>query len=126
MATMLSSIPLAARGPAQIFIFDIHALQERFYFSELVIPRSEKQTNKQTKTNTNKMSVYHCIVHMVCFTIRLLSAIPLLLRELRLLPDSDNVSIAFPDEGAWKRFHSDFTALYSAKMPKVQKFHIHV
>ena len=63
---------------------------------------------------------------MVCFTIRLLSAIPLLLRELRLLPDSDNVSIAFPDEGAWKRFHSDFTALYSAKMPKVQKFHIHV
>ena len=40
MASMLSGIPLAARGPAQIFIFDIHALQERFYFTDLVIPRS--------------------------------------------------------------------------------------
>ena len=39
MATMLSNIPLAGRGPAQIFIFDIHALQERFYFSDIVIPR---------------------------------------------------------------------------------------
>lgn len=39
MASMLSGIPLSARGPAQIFIFDIHALQERFYFTDLVIPR---------------------------------------------------------------------------------------
>ena len=40
LATMLSVIPLAARGPAQIIVFDIHALQERFYFSDQVIPRS--------------------------------------------------------------------------------------
>jgi len=39
LARMLSVIPLAARGPTQIFIFDIHALQERFYFSDQVIPR---------------------------------------------------------------------------------------
>jgi len=39
MASLLSIIPFAARGPAQIFIFDIHALQERFYFSDQVIPR---------------------------------------------------------------------------------------
>ena len=39
LATMLSVIPLAARGPTQIFIFDIHSLQERFYFSDQVIPR---------------------------------------------------------------------------------------
>lgn len=39
LAIMLSVIPLAARGPAQIFIFDIHNLQERFYFSDQVIPR---------------------------------------------------------------------------------------
>ena len=37
---MLSAIPLAARGPTQLVIFDIHALQERFYFSNQVIPRS--------------------------------------------------------------------------------------
>ena len=36
-------------------------------------------------------------------THRLLSAIPI--RELRSLPDSDNLSVAFPDEGAHKRFH---------------------
>ena len=36
---MLSAIPLAARGPTQLVIFDIHALQERFYFSNQVIPR---------------------------------------------------------------------------------------
>jgi len=39
LAIMLSSIPLTARGPVQICIFDIHALQERFYFSDNIIPR---------------------------------------------------------------------------------------
>ena len=41
LATMLSSIPSTTRGPAQIVMFDIHALQERFYFSDHVIPRYE-------------------------------------------------------------------------------------
>ena len=39
LATLLSNIPLTAKGPSQILIFDIHALQERFYFSDTVIPR---------------------------------------------------------------------------------------
>jgi hypothetical protein len=43
-----------------------------------------------------------------CLSSRLLSAIPLLIRELCSLTDSDNISIAFPDEGAWKRFHTYF------------------
>ncbi|KAG2376605.1 Ribose-phosphate pyrophosphokinase [Vigna angularis] len=33
------------------------------------------------------------------------SGIPLLKRRLQDLPDSDNIAIAFPDDGAWKRFH---------------------
>ncbi|KAF3329510.1 Phosphoribosyl pyrophosphate (PRPP) synthase 3 isoform 3 [Carex littledalei] len=33
------------------------------------------------------------------------SAVPLLKNRLQELPDSDNISIAFPDDGAWKRFH---------------------
>ncbi|KAL8610658.1 hypothetical protein ACOMHN_047227 [Nucella lapillus] len=41
LATVLSSIPLSSKGPAQILIYDIHALQERFYFSDTVIPRLE-------------------------------------------------------------------------------------
>ena len=39
LASLLSHIPLTTKGPAQITIIDIHALQERFYFSENVIPR---------------------------------------------------------------------------------------
>ncbi|CAC5385169.1 Ribose-phosphate pyrophosphokinase 3, chloroplastic,Ribose-phosphate pyrophosphokinase 3, mitochondrial,Ribose-phosphate pyrophosphokinase 4 [Mytilus coruscus] len=41
LATLISAIPLTAKGPAQICIFDIHALQERFYFSDNIIPRLE-------------------------------------------------------------------------------------
>ena len=39
LAMLLSNIPLTSRGPAQVMIFDVHALQERFYFTENVIPR---------------------------------------------------------------------------------------
>lgn len=77
LAIMMSSIPLTARGPVQICIFDIHALQERFYFSDNIIPRLE-------------------------------SAIPLLLSTMQQLPDKDNIAIAFPDDGAFKRFHQFF------------------
>ncbi|KAK0055578.1 ribose-phosphate pyrophosphokinase 4, partial [Biomphalaria pfeifferi] len=77
LATLLSSIPLSAQGPAQIIIYDIHALQERFYFSDNVIPRLE-------------------------------TAIPLLQRVLSTHPHKDKLSLAFPDDGAYKRFHSYF------------------
>jgi len=34
------------------------------------------------------------------------SGIPLVKQTLLTLPDADNITIAYPDEGAWKRFHS--------------------
>lgn len=72
LARMLSAIPACRPGgPAEIAIFDIHALGERFYFGDEVIPRLE-------------------------------TAMPLLRAELDKL---ENVAVAFPDEGAWKRFH---------------------
>ncbi|XP_042020730.1 ribose-phosphate pyrophosphokinase 4-like isoform X1 [Salvia splendens] len=74
LARILSNIPISMGGPASLVIFDIHALQERFYFGDNVLP---------------------------CFE----SGIPLLLNRLQSLPDSDNITIAFPDDGAWKRFH---------------------
>ncbi|GBC62362.1 ribose-phosphate pyrophosphokinase 4 [Desulfonema ishimotonii] len=74
LARMLSIIPHSASGPSQIVIYDIHALQERFYFSDAVIPRLE-------------------------------SAIPLIRARLRHL---ENIAIAFPDEGALKRFSRMF------------------
>ncbi|XP_046581521.1 ribose-phosphate pyrophosphokinase 4-like isoform X1 [Haliotis rubra] len=77
LATLLSAIPLTSKGPAQIIIFDIHALQERFYFSDNVIPRLD-------------------------------TAIQLLQREVERLEDRSNLAFAFPDDGAFKRFHLHF------------------
>ncbi|CAL0314089.1 unnamed protein product [Lupinus luteus] len=74
LARLLSNIPISRGGPTSLVTFDIHALQERFYFGDNILP---------------------------CFE----SGIPLLKRRLQDLPDSDNISIAFPDDGAWKRFH---------------------
>jgi len=78
LSRMLSAIPNCARGPCQIVIFDIHALQNQFYFSDNVLVRLE-------------------------------TAIPLLHQAIRRKYNNlDNVAIAFPDEGAFKRFHVFF------------------
>lgn len=74
LARILSNTPLSRSGPAELVIFDIHALQERFYFGDMVQPNFQ-------------------------------SGLPLLLRTLQNLPDGMNVVVAYPDEGAWKRFH---------------------
>ncbi|XP_068658328.1 ribose-phosphate pyrophosphokinase 4 [Aristolochia californica] len=74
MARILSNIPISRGGPTSIVIYDIHALQERFYFGDQVLP---------------------------CFE----TGIPLLKERLHELPDADNISVAFPDDGAWKRFY---------------------
>ncbi|WP_291323499.1 ribose-phosphate diphosphokinase [Desulfonatronospira sp.] len=70
LARMLSLIPGTMTGPVQVVIYDIHALQERFYFTDRVVPRLE-------------------------------SAVPLLLERIKGMQD---VAVAFPDEGSWKRF----------------------
>lgn len=88
LARILSNIPISGGGPTSLVIFDIHALQERFYFGDNVLP---------------------------CFE----SGIPLLKNRLQRLPDSDNISIAFPDDGAWKRFHKQlqhFPTIICAKV----------
>jgi len=79
LARILSNIPPSRGGPTSTIIFDIHALQERFYFGDSILP---------------------------CFE----SGIPLLLERLKQLEDAKNVVIAYPDEGAYKRFHSFFAA----------------
>lgn len=89
LAILLSTIPLTARGPSQIMVFDIHALQERFYFTDNVIPRLE-------------------------------TAIPLLLREILTLSKDNAISIAFPDEGAFKRFHTMFTSFPTITCTKIR------
>ncbi|GAV82970.1 Pribosyltran domain-containing protein, partial [Cephalotus follicularis] len=88
LARNLSSIPISRGGPTSLVTFDIHALQERFYFGDTILP---------------------------CFE----SGIPLLKNRLQHLPDSHNISIAFPDDGAWKRFHKQlqhFPTIVCAKV----------
>lgn len=77
LATLLSNIPLCATGPTRLIVFDIHALQERFYFHNNIIPI-------------------------------LVTAVPLFLDVLAAEYEQDEVAIAFPDEGAMKRFAVQF------------------
>lgn len=75
LSRMLSATPPTARGPPQVLIYDIHALQERFYFADSIIPQLE-------------------------------TAVPLLVNKLETELANDPITIAFPDEGAFKRFSS--------------------
>ena len=98
LANLLSGIPLASRGPSQIIVFDIHALQERFYFSDQVIPRWEHGLFCSWTTNLVTVNVFAYF--------RLLSVVPDLVKVVRKLSFSSNLAVAFPDEGAHKRFHT--------------------
>ena len=82
LARMLSATPQCATGPTTFSIFDIHALQEQFYFSDAV-------------------------------HIELNSAVHLLRCKIQELTEADGTafSIAFPDDGAYKRFRKQFPSL---------------
>ena len=90
LARMLSNIPPSRGGPCSTLIFDIHALQERFYFGDNILP---------------------------CFE----SGIPLLLNRLARCEDAENIVIAYPDEGAWKRFHGFFKGMEEVVCTKVRE-----
>ncbi|KAI3719729.1 hypothetical protein L6452_20631 [Arctium lappa] len=90
MARILSNIPVSRGGPTSLVIYDIHALQERFYFGDHVLP---------------------------CFE----TGMPLLKQRLHQLPDADNVVIAFPDDGAWKRFHKQLDHFPTVVCAKVRE-----
>jgi ribose-phosphate pyrophosphokinase len=95
LSRMLSATPPTAGGPVRFVIFDIHALQIRFYFQDSILPV-------------------------------LLSAMPLLLNLLKSRYANDDVAIAFPDEGAKKRFGGFFEkggypVLYCSKVREGDK-----
>lgn len=90
MARILSNIPISRGGPTSVVIYDIHALQERFYFSDNVMPLFE-------------------------------TGIPLLKQRLDQLPDADKIVVAFPDDGAWKRFHKQLAHFPMVVCAKVRE-----
>jgi len=92
LARMLSIVPHTRPGGSpEIVIFDIHALSERFYFSDNIIPRLE-------------------------------SAIPLLKARLtyRRRKNGEEFVIAFPDDGAYKRFGDQFNDYAQIMCAKVR------
>ena len=62
LARMISATPLSSRGPCQTIIFDIHALQERFYFGDSVIPRLESAMTLLSKKIQFEQMSNVCIV----------------------------------------------------------------
>merc|ERR1712032_1455090 len=90
LSRILSATPMTPSGPAKFVIFDIHALQIRFYFQDAILPV-------------------------------LLSAMPLLMDLLKRRYSDESVVVAFPDEGAKKRFGGFFAkagypVLYRSKV----------
>ena len=57
----------------------------------------------------------------VTFGFRLETAIPLLLREITLLSQHNEISIAFPDDGAFKRFHAMFSSFPTITCTKLRE-----
>ena len=60
-------------------------------------------------------------VLLVTFGFRLETAIPLLLREITLLSQHNEISIAFPDDGAFKRFHAMFSSFPTITCTKLRE-----
>eukprot|EP01083_Nonionella_stella_P066407 174867_1 len=91
LARLVSSIPMTRGGPVQLTLFDIHTLQNQFYFDDSVL-------------------------------VWLKSCVHLLRDHLdkMVFEDGEDVSIAFPDEGAFKRFHLKFTAYETIICDKVR------
>lgn len=77
LSRMLSATPLTPCGPVKFMIFDIHALQIRFYFQDSILPV-------------------------------LLTAMPLLGDLMKTRFQAESIAVAFPDEGAKKRFGGFF------------------
>mmetsp|Transcript_45284 Transcript_45284/g.117257 ORF Transcript_45284/g.117257 Transcript_45284/m.117257 type:complete len:331 (-) Transcript_45284:221-1213(-) len=80
LARMLSACPLGPSGPATVVIYDIHALQEQFYFSDNVLVEL-------------KSAVW---------------LLKEKLESLRKENPAEEIAICFPDDGAHKRFKAKF------------------
>jgi len=89
LARMLSAIPLCSSGPIRLVIYDIHALQERFYFGDNIIPILESATS----LITDRLATHH---------------------------GDEKITIAFPDEGAQKRFGNRFPSYEQVICSKVR------
>lgn len=99
LARVLSAIPLTLSGPAEIIIFDIHALQERFYFGDFVRKRLENTVPLMDEVLYKEAAI--------------------LLGTLSPAGKDLSLAVAFPDEGARKRFTPSFAGTGLAMTPTI-------
>lgn len=79
LARLLSITPLSRGGPAELIVYDIHALAEQFYFGDDIL-----------------ISLHSAIPLLL----------PKLIRHFAFA--DEDYAVCFPDEGAWKRFGKNF------------------
>ena len=127
LARILSNIPLSRGGPTSVVIFDIHALQvgglclianalQHLAGMAMKAPQLACLHKAARKCHNALPALEH--IQIACRQERFYfgdtvlplfeSGIPLLRKRLAQLADRDNVTIAYPDEGAWKRFKYQF------------------
>lgn len=108
-----SAIPMTSSGPPIIRIFDIHALPTRFYTKDDVtmklcsaVPILKRELEKDNKPNISEIKEMGLKGLMA-------------LKDLKSMKeDSNRIVIAFPDDGAYKRFKyyfSDYTQIICSK-----------
>ncbi|XP_031399349.1 ribose-phosphate pyrophosphokinase 3, mitochondrial isoform X2 [Punica granatum] len=114
--------PLAERVAAQSDYIELRSINWRTFddgFPNLFIPNAQGIRGQHVaflaSFSSPRERFYFGDNILPCFE----SGIPLLKNRLQQLPDSDNISIAFPDDGAWKRFHNQlqhFPTIVCAKV----------
>ena len=135
MARIVSHIPLSRGGPTSLVTYDIHALQVCMHAcmpTRLWLPLMlcmlalPDHANPLPVACMRALPGHHLTMRTLyrlhaCVSLQerfyfgdsvlplFLSGVPLLKDRLRLLDDFDNITIAFPDEGAHKRFHEMFS-----------------
>mmetsp|Transcript_33385 Transcript_33385/g.72999 ORF Transcript_33385/g.72999 Transcript_33385/m.72999 type:complete len:332 (-) Transcript_33385:71-1066(-) len=93
LARMLSHCPMGPSGPVTYVIYDIHALQEQFYFGDTVLV--ELKTAVWILKDHLKKVLENC--------------------------PGETFAIVYPDDGAHKRFKAKFNDFYTIVCNKVRK-----
>ncbi|EOX93013.1 Phosphoribosyltransferase family protein isoform 1 [Theobroma cacao] len=94
MARILSNIPISRGGPTSLVIYDIHALQAIFrrMIMKILFRYTVLVILERFYFGDHVLPLFE-------------TGIPLLKQRLHQLPDAEKIVVAFPDDGAWKRFH---------------------
>jgi len=96
----------------QTVLYSLRSYRDRFFHPPRVFLYGEANADLSGFLYETLQSTYVSLQERFYFGDTVLplfeSGIPLARKKLRSLPDADNITIAYPDEGSWKRFHYQF------------------